>query len=96
MSDDSALSVPEKTRGKEKKKKGEKHTSKRVGEGGGGGGGCGQPTPREIHNSIVFIGHEHGGGGSGQQQQPGSWEGSKNKRGTAGTSLYSTGQFLQY
>ena len=41
MSDDSALSVPEKTRGKEKKKKGEKHTSKRVGEGGGRGGGVG-------------------------------------------------------
>ena len=36
MSDDSALSVPEKTRGKEKKKKGEKHTSNRVGGGGGG------------------------------------------------------------
>ena len=35
MSDDSALSVPEKTRGKEKKKKGEKHTSNRVGGGGG-------------------------------------------------------------
>ena len=35
MSDDSALSVPEKTRGKEKRKKGEKHTSKRIGEGGG-------------------------------------------------------------
>ena len=84
MSDDSALSVPEKTRGKEKRKKGEKHTSKRIGEGGGGrgeGGGSGQPTPRGIHNSIVFIGHEHGGGGSGQQQQPSSWEGNKNKRG---------------
>ena len=41
MSDDSALSVPEKTRGKEKRKKGEKHTSKRIGEGGGRGEGGG-------------------------------------------------------
>ena len=47
MSDDSALSVPEKTRGKEKKKKGEKHTSNRV---GGGGGGSGRLTPRGIQN----------------------------------------------
>ena len=29
---------------------------------------------------------------SGQQQQSGSWEGSKNKRGTASTNMYSTDQ----